>query len=508
MASSRKYPDAFVVHTYGGASRAYTSLSSWEADTDLADLAAVTTVDADSSGTSLYVADTSVFGDCEFSRSTIMVSGQLLTLEGVNAGVSLTVSAISGTISSGAAVACGFLLELYNDNSPYNDRISLSGAGATSSYFRVLAPASGHGHDGTPATGVKVDFSGLQLNHYQGTFELLENHARVHDLVANLSGQDSAYYPGVFTLQATGNRIAGCLSCGSRNAGAGGIVGCKSTPAMDGVAVNCVFADMEYGVVLAGSGYTFSCYDVTVEGCSAIGFWRASTSTAIAKNCLAENCAANWSGTWLNWSAYHNTNDAGVTFVNAATYDFHLAETDTAARNLGLNLSGDAVFAFDDDLDGRLRNPAGWDMGADEAVLSASVADALAGGDSPFTPTEILVSVLEGLGASDAPAGAAVLLSLVDEGLSAGGAAGPGARFSVLVTEGVSTADALAVGRILLALAREGILAGEVGFLGATGLIRVSFSPLSVTVTLVSGALGVDFTPLAPGVALVGRPEG
>ena len=52
------------------------------------------------------------------------------------------------------------------------------------------------------------------------------------------------------------------------------------------------------------------------------------------------------------------------TFVNAAGDDFHLDAADVGADNFGTDLSADANFAFDDDIDGDLFDT--WDIGMDE----------------------------------------------------------------------------------------------------------------------------------------------
>jgi hypothetical protein len=57
-----------------------------------------------------------------------------------------------------------------------------------------------------------------------------------------------------------------------------------------------------------------------------------------------------------------------ATFVStlSGSEDFHLAASDTAARNQGVNLSSDPYLSFSDDIDGQARPSAGdWDIGAD-----------------------------------------------------------------------------------------------------------------------------------------------
>ena len=60
-----------------------------------------------------------------------------------------------------------------------------------------------------------------------------------------------------------------------------------------------------------------------------------------------------------------------ATFVSTTpgSEDFHLDCSDTAAREQGINLSGDPDLPFSDDIDGETRVPAGaWDIGADTSV--------------------------------------------------------------------------------------------------------------------------------------------
>ena len=66
----------------------------------------------------------------------------------------------------------------------------------------------------------------------------------------------------------------------------------------------------------------------------------------------------------------NNQSNTSVSFVDETGYDFHLAQTDTAARQAGTNLTNDSYAAFSSDIDGQLRNPSGvgWDIGADEGT--------------------------------------------------------------------------------------------------------------------------------------------
>jgi hypothetical protein len=65
----------------------------------------------------------------------------------------------------------------------------------------------------------------------------------------------------------------------------------------------------------------------------------------------------------------HSRNGATVNFVDKNNYDFHLAESDTSARNQGIDSGSEAGMTYNTDIDGNTR-PTGsaWDIGADEGA--------------------------------------------------------------------------------------------------------------------------------------------
>ena len=114
--------------------------------------------------------------------------------------------------------------------------------------------------------------------------------------------------------------------------------------------------------------------------------------SGVQKNNLAQGCT---NGFWGSFSGTSTNNcsdivsDApglnpvtgNVVFVDEGNDDFHLDESDTVAKDAGVDLSADADLPFSDDIDGDTRS-APWDIGADEyaslpisAVQESRIAD-------------------------------------------------------------------------------------------------------------------------------------
>jgi hypothetical protein len=108
----------------------------------------------------------------------------------------------------------------------------------------------------------------------------------------------------------------------------------------------------------------------------------AGSGTMILKNNIAKGCTDGFAGGQIDAASDYNISDlAGdapgshsknstvVNFVDASNGDFHLAPTDRAARDAGVDLSADPYLPFTIDIDGEARpqGPA-WDIGADEAI--------------------------------------------------------------------------------------------------------------------------------------------
>lgn len=144
------------------------------------------------------------------------------------------------------------------------------------------------------------------------------------------------------------------------------------------IAENCIAISpyaKPYGFV---SNVATVCSCCTAYGL-ARGFYRSSGTKPILTNCLAQNCADGFNGTFSAASDYNISDIAGdapgahsktgvVQFVDAAAKDYHLSPADTVARGAGVNLTASGITT---DIDGDARPATGaWDIGADQVAES------------------------------------------------------------------------------------------------------------------------------------------
>jgi len=129
------------------------------------------------------------------------------------------------------------------------------------------------------------------------------------------------------------------------------------------------------------AGTTFVLYDNTINDNVSTGIWiqdSVGDVTLYMKNNICNgNGAADYNETTFttyvhskNISEDATSPDASyqsmaVVFVDEANDDFHVDVSDTYARGAGDDLSADAQMAFNDDIDGFMREVA-WDIGADQ----------------------------------------------------------------------------------------------------------------------------------------------
>lgn len=255
------------------------------------------------------------------------------------------------------------ILECYDDAASFDDYMTMSGATCNASYRRIVRPAAGQGHDGTPNNGFTIssttDAPLIRVD---------ENYSQVQDIIASLT-INSANNRLVFG--GTGNHVGfiGCIAYDSDNTGSGTVSGFWVWGTANFIyIVNCLAHNIENigCYVQGGCGGIFYC--CTVTDCN-IGFDEAvTTGVAVAKNCVPSGNGTNWNGSWSRVACV--TDGSVPSYVDSANDDFHILSSDTVCRGFGTNLSADGTYSFDDDIDFDSR-PFGvsWDIGFDEYVL-------------------------------------------------------------------------------------------------------------------------------------------
>ena len=200
-----------------------------------------------------------------------------------------------------------------------------------------------------------------------------ESYARVE----RLQLQSTHTGPRVLNFTATASvaerRAVGCHIRAPNNTATNGAL--CSTPAAGNVAyaINCVIDGGAGTAVVTNSGsgrltYLYNC--LVYRGND--GF--AVNGDPVVKNCLAINCTTDFSGTNTAASTNNASEDATApgavalpertfSLIDSAGGNYRLAINDVGARNVGADLSRDTVFPFNTDFDGKVRGPAGWDVG-------------------------------------------------------------------------------------------------------------------------------------------------
>lgn len=251
----------------------------------------------------------------------------------------------------------GEVLDCYKG--AHNDADVLDGATTNASYFRVIRPADGEGHSGIPKSdGSCVCFIGSSSR--LGTYE---NYSSIHDIVVSISLNTSSNRLAFYTsADADYGSFIGCIAFDCANAGTGAAIGFYTADQDPFYIINCAaFNNKTTGFLIYGVAYIYN----SIAYGNSIGF--ASSGTQVRKNCILDGNTTDSTGTWTTTTCLIGSSP---TYVDSANDDFHLALGDTTAKDQGTDLSGDGVFAFDDDIDGETRSGT-WDIGFDEYVVTA-----------------------------------------------------------------------------------------------------------------------------------------
>lgn len=270
-------------------------------------------------------------------------------------------------------------LEGYADSPDYDFTLSLSGATTNALYHRIFRPAIGH----VPKVGIESGFRIVSSADSQ-IITVSEEHATLSDLwvrhnINSASSRIAILLNGVNTA----GLVAGCVVFGSTNSGAGEVDGIL---VQSGTALPVIVDCLVYGTGMRRGIHTVQearLYNNTCIGMSSANFNTSSAST-IAKNCLGGGGNTDFSGTFSASSSHNASVDDRApgtssrinqtfVFLNEAAHDYHLAEDDQGALGFGADLSADANFPFNDDIDGQIITL--WSIGADAQMTPSQVVD-------------------------------------------------------------------------------------------------------------------------------------
>jgi len=261
------------------------------------------------------------------------------------------------------------VLEAFDDETSFDDSINMAGSTTSSTLFRILRAASGEGHDGTSNNG--VHFASTTDMASVAHFQLNETNVHCQDLIVSIAVNSANLNVGFGIIADT--FMIGMIGFDFINNGSSVARGMNLT----GTAILCLIENCEnQAFLLATDSVMYNCIAI---GNALTGFFD-NGSTQSVKNCLSDGNTTDFgsfSGATLDSNASGDTTASGTgarisqtfTFVNASGNDYHLDTGDSGARNFGTDLSGDATFAFDDDIDFELFDT--WDIGFDESQVAA-----------------------------------------------------------------------------------------------------------------------------------------
>lgn len=267
------------------------------------------------------------------------------------------------------------VLECFDDSSSFNDDVKCDGSANNATYFRIIRPASGEGHDGTTNNGVYFNStSGETICHGLETFVQFQDLILTQTI--NLGFQQRAALSGSADV-----KFIGILVFDSANSGSETCDGFMLDRANGSVAVLCLVHNVDsHGFIGRSNSAEMSVFSNCISQGNAGDGWQTALSSplAICKNCLSDGntgtdfAAGTYTGSINNAASDTSDPDSGAgnrteqnfAFVSEVGDDFHLTTEDGGAKDFGTSLLDDLTFSFDDDIDGDLFNV--WDIGFDE----------------------------------------------------------------------------------------------------------------------------------------------
>lgn len=263
------------------------------------------------------------------------------------------------------SISKGKVLSCYPDTATYSDYVVMSGAVCSSSFFRLITAAPGYA--GTPTSGVRfVSSSGVTAS----LLTIQERYSAIYDIAAKYTSTAPVSLI-VFAGRASYVKFVGCCAYDSYAASSGnsGAIGFSAYQGTGIAFINCVARSVTGPYVNYSGGFNFInyststtsafAYNCTARSCT-YGFTSCGAAF-IAKNCIS-NSFTGYGETPGTWTQTNNT--TSTAYYKADGY--HLEVTATVAINKGADLSADAAFSFNDDIDKDDRDPGLWDIGCDE----------------------------------------------------------------------------------------------------------------------------------------------
>lgn len=222
------------------------------------------------------------------------------------------------------------VLECYDDEIffDFGSGISLLGATTDASYFRIIRPASGHGHDGTANVGVTFSKATAGSTH---AIALNEGYSQLQDLILrDVYWNDTSTNRYGFALGqlGEGNLGVGLIGVNMLNLGSGTGSGYRAIgqdlgkKVVDSQAINC--ESLGFAVRGKGTGTT----PAVVYNCTGVGSnynFYATADSPIAKNCLGDGgVTADFALTWgtSNNNASSDATAVGTDSRTSQTFTF------------------------------------------------------------------------------------------------------------------------------------------------------------------------------------------
>jgi len=379
--------DTDMIWTYGSGKN-YSSLSTWEQDTDII-ITSANNVVVVSHGVltgSIGNGDT-VTGD---------TSGAIGTVVGVVTDSQICIDVTSGdfqnneqiyktinvdyVVSSSAEDTLGIMyLDCYDG--PHDDNVIVKDATTDSDHYRCIRSAS---DCTTPFAGKRETGAYFERATSGAVLKISENYSRIENIGAKVTANSSTI-TNVLNLVGDYTKAIGCIVYDSDNSGSGTVAAFQLI-GNNSIAVNCIAHDNKNnGFVIGATGESVYAYNCTSVDNGAYGFNGVIGGTNYVWNCVADgNTNDDFNTSFHSNSDYNMSADTSAPGTNNKTSkdftdmwasevsgseDYHLSttgETDSDFQG-GANPSGTLDppdYTLAHDIDGQERET--WYRGADE----------------------------------------------------------------------------------------------------------------------------------------------